>query len=79
MHAHHFSKSQQVTEIITAIKFQDGQRVEKGEVLAEMTSAEEAGQLKEAEATVREGREQLDRAQPLAQRGGNAFGAPPRL
>lgn len=59
----------QVTEIITAIKFEDGQRVKKGDVLAEMTSAEEVAQLKEAEAAIREAKEQLERAQPLAQRG----------
>jgi membrane fusion protein (multidrug efflux system) len=59
----------QVTEIITAIRFEDGQRVKKGDVLAEMTSAEEAALLKEAEATMREAKEQLDRARPLAQQG----------
>lgn len=59
----------QVTEIITAVRFEDGQRVKKGDVLAEMTSAEEAALLKEAEATMREAKEQLDRARPLAQQG----------
>ena len=59
----------QVTEIITALKFEDGQRVEKGQVLAEMTSGEEMALLQEAEATRREAEEQLERARPLAKRG----------
>lgn len=57
--------SAQVTEIITAINFVDGQRVKKDHILAEMTSAEENAQLKEAEATVREAKENLDRAVKL--------------
>lgn len=56
----------QVTEIITSLNFSDGQRVEKGQVLAEMTSSEELAQLQEAEATLREAKGQLDRAMPLA-------------
>ncbi len=59
----------QITEIVTALHFEDGQRVQAGDVLAEMTSAEEAAQLREAEAMVRESKEQLDRAAPLAERG----------
>ena len=59
----------QVTETITEIRFEDGQDVQKGDTLALMTSGEEAANLKEAEAMVREAREQLERAQPLAKRG----------
>ena len=59
----------QVTETIAAIHFEDGQQVTKGQVLAEMTSAEELAQLQEAEATVREAKDQLDRVSPLAERG----------
>lgn len=59
----------QVTEIITEIKFEDGQRVEKGQTLALMTNGEEEANLKEVEATVREALEQLERAKPLAKRG----------
>ncbi len=59
----------QVTETITEIRFEDGQDVKKGDTLALMTSGEEAANLKEAEATVREARLQLERAQPLAKRG----------
>lgn len=58
-----------VTEIITDLKFEDGERVKKGQVLAVMTSAEEAAQLREAEATAREARDQYERAKPLAKRG----------
>lgn len=59
----------QVTEIITELKFEDGQRVVKGDTLAVMTSSEEAALLQEAEATVREAAEQLERTKPLAKRG----------
>lgn len=59
----------QVTEVITKINFDDGQRVAAGDVLAEMTSDEERAQLKEAEANVREAREQLKRVSPLAEQG----------
>lgn len=59
----------QVTEIVTALHFDDGQRVKTGDILAEMTSAEERAQLQQAEATLKEAKEQLDRATPLAKRG----------
>lgn len=59
----------QVTEVITKIYFDDGKRVSAGEVLAEMTSAEELAQLKEAEANVIEAEQQLNRVSPLAKRG----------
>ncbi len=58
-----------VTEIITKIHFQDSQRVEAGDVLAEMTSGPEEAQLAEAQAAVRDAKAQLDRAEPLAKRG----------
>ena len=59
----------QVTEVITKIHFDDGQRVSVGDVLAEMTSAEEAALLKEAEANALEAEQQLKRVSPLAKRG----------
>lgn len=59
----------QVTEVITKINFDDGQRVSAGDVLVEMTSAEERAQHKEAEANVREANQQLKRVSPLAKRG----------
>jgi membrane fusion protein (multidrug efflux system) len=58
-----------VTETITKIHFQDSQRVETGDLLAEMSSENERAELAEAEATLREAKAQLDRAKPLAQRG----------
>ena len=39
-----------VTETVSALYFDDGDRVEAGKVLAEMTSAEEHAQLEEARA-----------------------------
>ncbi len=58
-----------VTEIISRLHFVDGQRVEEGDVLAEMTSSEERAQLEEAEATEREALEQLERIEPLVRSG----------
>lgn len=63
------SVTSQVTEIVTKLNFEDGQRVKAGDVLAEMTSAEERAQLKEAEATVREAKLQWERIKPLAKKG----------
>ena len=59
----------QVTEIVTELKFEDGQRVSKGDTLALMTNSEETAQLREAEATALEAGEQLERTKPLASRG----------
>lgn len=64
--------SAQTTEIVTDVKFTDGQRVNKGDVLADMSSAEEQALLEEAEATLREADDQLKRASPLAERGFNS-------
>lgn len=55
-----------VTEMISAIHFDDGDRVEAGQVLVEMTSGEEHAQLKEARATVTEARRQYQRIKSLA-------------
>jgi len=43
-----------VTESVSSIHFDDGQRVEAGEILVEMTSAEEHALLEEARARVAE-------------------------
>ena len=51
-----------VADTITAIHFEDGQRVEVGHVLVEMTNAEERALLSEA-------RSQFNRARDLAERG----------
>jgi len=58
-----------VSETVTAVNFEDGQRVEKGAVLAEMTSGEEAALLEEERSTVREASRQLERLKPLAEAG----------
>ncbi|MBA3563399.1 MAG: efflux RND transporter periplasmic adaptor subunit [Gammaproteobacteria bacterium] len=56
-----------VTEAVTAIHFDDGDRVAKGDVLVEMTSAEEHALLAEAQATVEEAKSQFDRNVKLSQ------------
>ena len=56
-----------VTESVTAIHFDDGERVEKGDVLVEMTSGEEHALLAEAMATVEEAKSQYDRHVRLSQ------------
>lgn len=58
-----------VTKTVSAIHFEDGQRVEKGFVLAEMTSTEESALLAEARAEAKEARIQFDRLAPLIERG----------
>ena len=58
-----------VTETISAIHFDDGDRVEKDQVLVEMTSREEHAQLEEASATVNEAYRQYQRIKPLANEG----------
>jgi membrane fusion protein (multidrug efflux system) len=58
-----------VTEKVTAINFSDGARVEKGDILLEMTRAEEKSELDAERATVDEARQQLDRIEPLVKAG----------
>ncbi len=55
-----------VTETISAIHFDDGQRVRQGETLVEMTSAEEQALLGEAQARVAEAEQQYQRVKSLA-------------
>jgi membrane fusion protein (multidrug efflux system) len=54
-----------VTESISAIFFDDGQRVDAGQVLVEMTSAEEHALLEEARARVAEAERQYGRVESL--------------
>ena len=54
-----------VTETVTAINFDDGDRVETGQVLVEMTNDEEHAQLDEARVTVDEARRQFSRIKSL--------------
>ena len=58
-----------VTETISAIHFDDGDRVEKDQLLVEMTSREQHAQLAEASATANEARRQYQRIKPLASEG----------
>lgn len=58
-----------VTETVTAIHFDDGDRVEAGKILVEMTSAEERALLEEARATVEEAVRQYDRVKSLEAQG----------
>lgn len=58
-----------VTETISAIHFDDGDRVARGQLLVEMTSGEERAQLDEARATVAEAQRQYERFRSLAARG----------
>ncbi len=58
-----------VTETVTDIRFDDGDRVEAGQVLVEMTSAEEHALLEEARATVDEAKRQYQRVKSLANQG----------
>jgi len=54
-----------VTETVSAIHFDDGQRVEAGQVLVEMTSAEEHALLEEGRVRVAEADRQFERIRSL--------------
>jgi membrane fusion protein (multidrug efflux system) len=58
-----------VTDAITAIYFEDGQRVRYGDILAVMTSAEEHALLEEERSTMDEAQEHYERVQLLVARG----------
>jgi len=58
-----------VTETVTAIHFDDGERVEAGQVLVEMTRGEEHALLEEARATVDEAHAQYKRIKSLVAQG----------
>lgn len=58
-----------VTETVTAINFNDGQRVEQGDILVEMRMDEEQALLAEAMATAEEARRQVERMRPLVAQG----------
>jgi membrane fusion protein (multidrug efflux system) len=63
------SISATVTEQIEYIGFDDGDRVEKGQVLVRFEAREEGARIEEAQASVRIAREELDRAQRIFDRG----------
>jgi len=58
-----------VSEMVTVIHFQDGQRVKAGDILVEMTNEEEHALIEEGLSTVAEAKKQYDRMRTLAQRG----------
>lgn len=58
-----------VTETVSALYFDDGVRVNQGQLLAEMTSVEEHAQLEEASALLAEAERQYRRVQSLATQG----------
>ncbi|PZO87723.1 MAG: efflux transporter periplasmic adaptor subunit [Micavibrio aeruginosavorus] len=58
-----------VTETVTAVNFTDGQRVQKGDILVEMTSGEEKALLDQQKALTNEASKQLERARGLAKSG----------
>ena len=57
-----------VADKISSINFQDGDRVEKGQILAEMVTTEERALLDEARSTMEEARSQFERSQSLSNR-----------
>lgn len=58
-----------VTDTVTHIHFDDGQRVEKGAVLAEMTDVEESALVSEMTARVGEAKKQFERLKDLPKSG----------
>ncbi len=58
-----------VTDMISAINFSDGDQVERGALLVELTNAEQTAQLGEAKADLEEARTQLARLEDLAGKG----------
>jgi len=58
-----------VTETISVIHFNDGDRVVKGQLLVEMTNREQHAQMEEARATSNESYRQYQRIKPLADEG----------
>lgn len=58
-----------LAEIVSGIHFDEGQRVEKGDLLVAMEDAEEQAQFQEAEYTLEEANSQLQRIKVIAKRG----------
>lgn len=58
-----------VTETVTALNFDDGQRVKKGDILVEMARGEEKARIDQQKALVREAQQQLERARELVRTG----------
>jgi membrane fusion protein (multidrug efflux system) len=58
-----------VSEIVTAVHFEDGQRVTADSILVEMTNEEEHALIEEERSTLNEAKKQYDRLRPLVERG----------
>lgn len=58
-----------VSDTISVLNFDSGQRVEAGDILVELTDTEEAASLAEARATLREARQEFERVSGLIERG----------
>ncbi|WP_232522413.1 efflux RND transporter periplasmic adaptor subunit [Marinimicrobium alkaliphilum] len=58
-----------ITKTVTRLNFEDGQRVERGHILVEMTSAEELALLEEGRVNTDEAERQLERVRSLVERG----------
>lgn len=58
-----------VTERITAIHFESGQRVKKGDIIVEMDYAQEEALLAEERSVLAEAERQVERLRPLIERG----------
>ena len=58
-----------VTELVTKVNFEDGERVKKGDVLVEMDVAEEQALKAEEQSRLREAERQVNRLKPLIKRG----------
>lgn len=58
-----------VTDTVSRVNFEDGQYVQQGTVLLELTNTEETAQLTEAQATLAEATRQLERLQNLIAEG----------
>ncbi len=58
-----------VADIIAAIHFEDGQRVKEGQLLVQMSNAEEAALLVEAQSQAEEAARQLERLETLVTQG----------
>ena len=58
-----------VTEVVRKVRFEDGDRVNRGDVLVELTGQAEVANLREAQAELNETQQQLTRLEPLVERG----------
>lgn len=58
-----------VTELVTAVLFEDNQRVKRGDILVKMDAAEELAELAEQKSFLAEAQRQVNRLAPLVKKG----------